>query len=119
MIEDSGERPAIVNEFIAPLQKPFYTPQIYQKAPKINADARFATGSPGFLLTPARDRIMQTPDNNITPILLNTSMHSPAPPLSGYNTTGDMAVVNRWLSPGTPFVPHEFPSASFPTDSAA
>ena len=85
----------------------------------MNADARFAPGAFGALLTPARDRIMQTPDNNITPILQNTSMHSSAPHLSGYNTTGDMAVVNRWLTPGTPFVPHEYPSALFPTDSDA
>ena len=85
----------------------------------MSADARFATGSPGFLLTPARDRIMQTADNNITPILQNTSMHSSAPALSGYNTTGDLSAVNSWLTPGTPFVAHEFPSALFPTDSDA
>ena len=123
MIEDSGERPAIVNEFIAPLQKPFHTPKIYQKQPKtrsrVNVDARFAPGAFGALLTPARDRIMQTPNNNITPILQNTSMHSAAPPLSGYNTTGDLSVANRWLSPGTPFVAHEYPSALFPTESDA
>ena len=85
----------------------------------MNVDARFAPDGFGYLLTPARDRIMQTPNNNITPILQNTSMHSAAPPLSGYNTTGDLSVANRWLSPGTPFVAHEYPSALFPTDSDA
>ena len=42
-----------------------------------------------------------------------------APPLSGYNTTGDLSAVNSWLTPDTPFVAHEFPSALFPTDSDA
>ena len=102
--------------------------------PKVNLD-----GSPYLEPKPRRDMIMQTPNNISTPILMNTSMHSVAPPLSGYNqnnytgrwssiesslsghrnTTGDMGVANSWLSPGTPFVSHEYPSALFPTDSDA
>ena len=72
--------------------------------------------------SPQIDR-MWTPyksKSTITPILSNTSMHTPAPSLSGYNnTTDDMGVVNSWLTPGTPFVPHEYPSALFTTDSDA
>ena len=71
--------------------------------------------------SPQIDR-MWTPyksKSTITPILSNTSMHTPAPPLSGYTTTGDLSAVNNWLTPGTPFVAHEFPSALFPTDSDA
>ena len=93
--------------------------KIGRKPPKMNADARFGSSGFGALLTPKRDRIMETADNNITPILQNTSMHSSTPALSGYNTTGDLSAVNSWLTPGTPFVAHEFPSALFPTDSDA
>ena len=61
--------------------------------------------------------IMQTPNNVITPILKKSTVHSLPAPLSGYNSTGDMGVVNSWLTPGTPYVSHEYPSALFPTDS--
>ena len=56
VIEDSGERPAIVNGFIVPLQKPFYPPKIYQMPAKARSQMN----------TPSRDRLMQTPNNNIT-----------------------------------------------------
>ena len=73
--------------------------------------------------SPQIDR-MWTPyksKSTITPILSNTSMHTPAPPLSGYNnnTTGDLSHANTMLSFGSPFVAHEYPSALFPTDSDA
>ena len=62
---------------------------------------------------------MQTPNNVMTPILKNSTVHSSPPPLSGYNTTGDLSYANNMLSFSSPFVAHEYPSALFSTDSDA